>query len=441
MDPILIAEIIIVGLIIVGQFFVFVRNLGAIDRLRKLFPRSAQLEVADEAQVDLAHSETATVPQIKDQPRFSQGFREILQMTNEYLRRNKGASQSERLQEIAIRKSDSMEEAIETNLPLPLYIGLFATFTGVIIGLIKIAFVGVTDAAIQSFIGGVVVGMIGSAIGLLLTVRGNQAFKTGREIRDEGVADYFQFLRTRVIHPESAPSSQGSVQGLRDSLAAFQEGFAQYQGQMNDSLSDTLRLFRELKDVFKQIRSVEQELRGIGGTIRNNDELIEKQVAYLESYQQKAEAFSQKLGAHFQKVDQQVEVMVDENIKALDDSTKTAYLKMDQYLASLEGSDRERLARTLSEDLGKIKEEVKTLQEKSVHINAQLLERVNQDDATRQQLTATMTQMARRLEQMEQEKSGFMASPAGQVFVYTGIGAFLLAIAGGAAYLGQIFLL
>lgn len=438
MDPILIAEIVIVGLIIIGQFFVFFRNLGAIDRLRKLFPRSAQLEVLEEAQVDLEQAGTTTIPQIKDQPQFSSGFREVLSMTNEYLQRNKGASQGERLQEIAIHKSDSMEEAIESNLPLPLYIGLFATFTGVIIGLVKIGITGVSDAAIQSFIGGVVVGMIGSAIGLILTVRGNQVFRSGREVRDQGVEEYFQFLRTRVIHPEAAPVS-GSVKGLRDSLAAFQDGFAQYQGQMNESLGDTLRLFRELKDVFKQIRSVEQELRGIGGTVKYNDELIQHQVSYLESYQQKAEVFTQKLGDHFQKVDQQVEVMVDENIKALNDRTQTAYLKMDQYLASIDGTDRERMAKALAEDLGKIKDEVKTLQEKSVHINAQLLERVNQDEITRQQITTTMGQLSQRLQRMDAENRGFMASPAGQVFIYTGIGAFLLAIAGGAMYMGQTF--
>ena len=438
MDPILIAEIAIVGLIILGQFYVFVRNLGAISQLRKLFPRSTQLEVTEEAQVDLEYNDTITVPQIKDQPRFSTAFREVIHMTNEYLRRNKGASQGERLQEIAVHKSDSMEEAVETNLPLPLYIGLFATFTGVIIGLIKIAYTGVTDAAIQSFIGGVVIGMIGSAIGLILTVRANHVFKVGKEVRDAGIEEYFQFLRTKVIHPEAAPV-QGTVKGLRESLSAFQSGFVQYQGQMNESLTDTLRLFRELKDVFKQIRSLEQEIKGIGSSIRNNDDLLEKQVAYLSSYQQKAESFSLKLGDHFKKVDQQVETLVDQNIQALESSTQTAYLKMDQYLATLEGSDRESMAKALTQDLAKIKDEVQTLQEKSVYINAQLLDRVSQDEQSRKVLSATVNQLNQRLTQLDKEGRGFMATPAGQVFIYTGIGAFILGIFGGAMFIMQSF--
>lgn len=440
MDPILLAEIIIVGLIIVGQIFVFLRNSQAIGRLGKLFPQASLLDVTEEAQVDLNAVDTITVPQLKDHPRFSQGFRDILQMTNDYLRRNKGASQAERLQEIAQRKAESMEGAIETNLPLPLYIGLLATFTGVIMGLVKIAIVGVTDAAIQGFIGGVVIGMIGSAIGLLLTVRSNQSFKVRKEDCDEGLEDYFQFLRTKVVHPEASPVS-GSVKGLRDSLAAFQDGFAQYQGQMNESLGDTLRLFRELKDVFKQIRTVEQEISGIGQAVLTNDQLIERQVAYLDNYQQKAEAFTRKLAENFQRVDQQVNTLVDENIKALDESTKTAYLKMDQYLASLDGGDRQALARSLSEDLGRIKDDVKTLQEKSVHINAQLLERVEDETQSRQLLSAAVQQMNLRLEQMDRDQRGFLGSTAGQIFLYTGIAAFSLGIVSAGMYLVETLMI
>ena len=116
MDLTFLIEIIVVGLIIVGQFWVFFRNLEATRRLGGLFPSFQQLEVEEESEAGFAL--------LKDSKRFSIDFRDIVQMTNDYLMRNKGSSQGERLQEIAERKSDSMEEAIETNLPLPLYIGL-----------------------------------------------------------------------------------------------------------------------------------------------------------------------------------------------------------------------------------------------------------------------------------------------------------------------------
>ena len=435
MDPIFVIEIVIVGIIILGQFWVFFRNLQAIGRLGKIFPGAKFLAVQEEAQVDLQATDTVLVPQLQESGRFSIEFREILQMTNDYLRRNKGASQGERLQEIAERKSLSLEDSIETNIPLPLYIGLLATFTGVIIGLIQIAMDGVSDAAIQSFIGGVVIGMIGSAIGLALTVRSNQAFKEKKEDRDEGMEGYFQFLRTQVIHPEAAPV-QGSVKGLRDSLAAFQDGFAKYQHQMNESLGDTLRLFRELKDVFKQIRSVEQELKGISTFIQTNDDLIQKQARYLDSYVEKAEKYTQKLGHSMDTVDKQVEALVAENIRTLDQSTKSAWVKMDQYLASLEGSDQKAFARALSTDLSKIKDDLKNIEEKSLQVNTQLLERLSSEEQSRKVLTATVGQLSNQLQGMD-IKGGLMSSPVIQIFVYTGIAAFLVGIGSGVAYIIQ----
>ena len=409
MDPIFLIEIIIVGLIIVAQFWVFFRNLGAIDRLGKLFPQSSQLEVKEETQVDLEAADTTSVPQLQSKRSFSSEFRDVLQMTNDYLTRNKGASQGERLQEIAERKSDSLEEAIETNLPLPLYIGLLATFTGVIIGLIKIAMVGVTDSAIQSFIGGVVIGMIGSATGLTLTVLSNRSFKEKKENRDAGMESYFQFLRTRVFHPESAPV-QGSVKGLRDSLAAFQTGFAQYQTQMNDSLGETLRMFRELKDAFKQVRSVGQELQGLGAIMRNNEEVMEKQAQYFATYQQKADAFTRKLSENLQQVDQKLDQTVTQNIQSLQQSTQASYLKMDEYLASLDATDKQQFATALNDNL-------------------------QQEVQSRKALMETVSQLKSKLQEMEENSSGVLSNGLIQTFIYTGIAAFIIGIGSGAVYI------
>lgn len=436
MDPVFIAEIGIVGLIIVVQFGVFFRNLGLIRKLGKLFPEAHRLHLKKGGETDAGYSTATTIPQLEDNPSFTEGFRDIIAMTNAYLSRNKGSSQGERLQEIAEHKSESMEEAIETNLPLPLYIGLIATFTGVIIGLIKIAFEGVSDQAIQSFIGGVVVGMIGSASGLLLTVRSNGAFKSNKERRDEGIEGYFQFLRTQVFHPEAAPV-QGSIKDLRESLAAFQDGFAQYQGQMNESLGETLRLFGDLKDVFKQLRSMEQELRGLGNAVQLNDEMIQRQARYMETYNQKAQEFSRKLEESMGQTDRQIQALVSQNIQSLDQSTKAAYVKMDQYLASLEGGDRQSFVRSLSQDLARIKDDVKTLQEKSVEVNVKLLERLAHEEESRRQMGETIQQINQQM--AAGQKQGVLNSGAGQAFVYTGIVAFLMAIVGGGYYLVQLF--
>ena len=284
MDTFFLVEIGIVAVIVVLQFIVFFRNNIAISRLESIFPSSSLLKSKT---VGLTEDSTSpilgddTIDLIEENPRFSRTFGEIVETTNAYLTRNKGQADFDILQDLAEHKSYSQEDSIESNVALPLYIGLLCTFTGVILGLIRIAQTGVSDDAITAFIGGVLIGMIGSAVGLALTVRSNYVFKEARKVRDSKQYDYLTFLRENII-PTLSKSADSSVGALRDNLAHFNEGFAKYQTHMNESLSETLKLFHELKDVFTKIRQIERGLNGMGNFIKSNDGLIEKQIAYID---------------------------------------------------------------------------------------------------------------------------------------------------------------
>ncbi len=432
MDPIFLAELVIVGVIIAIQFIVFFRNNQAIGQLENLYPKATGLTTQSQP----AESGGGQIDLILENPAFSGTFREIVRTTNAYLTKNRGAADFDILKEIAERRSHSQERAIDANITLPLYIGLLCTFIGVIIGLVKIAVVGVSDAAIQSFIGGVLIGMVGSAMGLTLTVRSNHRFRGARQARDNEQYNYFTFLRTHILPALRRDPSQ-PVAALRENLAAFNEGFAQYQEHVNSSLGETLRLFSELKSVFNQIRGIEQGLSGIGHFLQANDGLIDRQVAYLDSYAQKAEAFTHKLGDHFQRTDRQVATLVDENIRALDQSTKAAYVKMDQYLSGLDGGDSKAFVEALTRDLDKIRGNVATLQEKSLEVNARLLEQLSRDTESRDDLAAQVRVLTAKLEQTLAHPGGFMNSMAFQFFVYAGTAAFVLGIIGGAIFLAS----
>lgn len=432
MDPIFLAELIIVGVIILIQFIVFFRNNQATDLLEDLYPKATGLAT----QAQPAESGGGQIDLILDNPGFSSTFREIVRTTNAYLTKNRGAADFDILKEIAERRSHSQERAIESNITLPLYIGLLCTFTGVIIGLVKISIVGVSDAAIQSFIGGVLIGMVGSAMGLSLTVRSNHRFRNAKQTRDNEQYNYFTFLRTNIL-PALRRDPLQPANALRENLAAFNEGFAQYQESVNSSLGESLRLFGELKSVFNQIRGIEQGLSGIGHFLQANDGLIDRQVAYLDSYAQKAEVFTRKLGDHFQQTDRQVAALVDENIRTLDQRTRTAVVKMDQYLATLDGSDSKAFAEAINRDLDKIRGNVATLQEKSLEVNARLLEQLNRDTESRDDLTEQVRIMNAKLEQSLAHPGGFMNSMAFQFFVYAGAAAFVLSIIGGAIFVAS----
>lgn len=442
MDTLFLVEMGIVAVIVVIQFFVFFRNSAAINGLSSIFPKASALKSKN---VPVSESGedgaliSGTIELVEENPGFSQTFQNILRNTNAYLTRNKGAADFDMLKDMAEDKSYSKEEGIESNVALPLYIGLLCTFTGVIIGLIKISIEGVSNDAIQSFVGGVLIGMIGSAVGLGLTVLSNLRFKESKNVRDERLYDYFSFLRSQIL-PTLKKDADQPIDTLRDNLAAFNDGFARYQSHMNDSLTETLRLFKELKGVFGQIRSIEQGLNGMGNFLQVNDSLIDRQVAYIDSYSKKAEEFSEKLGTHFGQVNRKMETVVGENIQALERSTQAAYVKMDQYLASIGNTDNKAFAEALNKDLNKIRGDVELLQNKSLEVNTRLLEHLGKESHSVIELTDKMNTLDSRLSSVATaQNSSFMNSGAFQFFVYSGVAAFLTGIGCGVIYLINTF--
>lgn len=135
-------------------------------------------------------------------------FRNILDATNKYLKSNKGAAADFNiLQDITERISNSEEESISNVISLPLFIGLMGTFLGVIIGLIFI-FLGsdgnssqiITEETIQKFLGGVLIAMCGSLMGLFLTTLNNSLFfKEAKSNRDKAKNIYYNFLQSELL--------------------------------------------------------------------------------------------------------------------------------------------------------------------------------------------------------------------------------------------------
>jgi len=208
---------------------------------------------------------------------------------------------------------------------------------------------------------------------------------------------------------------------------------------MNNSLQETLTLFRDLKGVFQQIRSLEQGLSSMGQFLQANDGLIERQVAYIETYTRKAEEFSQRLGHHFAQVDRKMEQLVDDNLKAIDHSAQAAYMKMDQYLSSLEHGERRAFAEALNKDLTEIRSDVANIQRRSLEINERLLHNVTDGKSAYQSMTEEIRALNARMDKVISGNNSFMDSPTFKFFVVAGTLAFIVGLISGGMYLINLF--
>lgn len=364
-------EIGIVALILLLQLQVFIKNRKGIKEVASLFPEGHLLRLdTDEEEGTLLAD--PSIPQIAKNSQFSSYFKAILQTTNAYLRQKKGRITLDILTEMTDRQMQAQEKSVGGRMPLPLYIGLFCTFSGVIIGLVKIAMVGVSDAAIQSFIGGVLIGMLGSATGLVLTILSNAAFSQAKEIRDRARFDYDSFVIGHLLPEEEPQKEEVKVNEMKENLEAFHKGFGQYQQYMNESLGETLRLFYDLEKVFKEVRTVEKGLTGMGNFFDQNEGLIQQQAQYIDTYAQHARALTDKLNSHFAHVDTQLEQLIQQNMKALDEKTQEAYQRMETYLGSLELGHSRALADALNLDLSHLHHGMDRMQQQLSNLQRQM---------------------------------------------------------------------
>ncbi|QHT67861.1 hypothetical protein GXP67_15040 [Rhodocytophaga rosea] len=384
-DVVTLLEILCIGIILILQIYQYRLNLSKINHLEEIYPETG-LEV-----VDIEEAEGLKL--INQNGNFNEGFVRILSATNLYLQKNRGnAADFNILRDISERESEALENEIESNIALPLYIGLMGTFVGVIIGLLEITFFEeIKDSSIQSFLGGVLIGMGGSACGLLLTTLGNYYFKKARLSRDRNKNNYYTFLQAELL-PSLTSDMAASLSSLKNNLDAFNQEFSEnissfkgtvsgitqnlslqkefletlqrgsYQqivqanvevfskiekslpvleqfirsiGEANILTEQAKSSFSAIKQIMDDLRGFREGIQGLGKYMQENDNLIEKQVRYLNSYIQTAGQATDHMGKHFDKVDDAVTRFVEKRIQTLMEDSRKAAVQIEDYFARM----------------------------------------------------------------------------------------------------------
>lgn len=452
MDLIILVEVFIIIIIAGFQFNYYSSNLRKIYTLESLYPEK-HLEIVS------VPDKEGYVELINLHKTFSEGFRTIASATNLYLHKNKGAAADFNiLRDISERESEAMENEIDATLALPLYIGLMGTFLGVIIGLVRIAFLeGINDVSIRTFLGGVLVGMAASALGLFLTTVSNLRFRKAKLIRDRMKNNYYTFLQAELL-PTLTSDMAASLGTLKDNLSAFNAEFATnlstFKGSVAsitenlslqkefletldrvgyntmaaanievferiekslpvfnsfiDSIKEANLLTQQAKDSFEAIRQIMNDLsgfregiNGLGQYLKENDNLIDKQVKYLNAYIDSAAYATDSMGKHFDKADDALTKFVNRRIEVLMQDSQRASIELEEYFDKLK---KENVHIELAKHIDSLKEEIKAIvgEVNSIYTNNQLFnkeiyERLAGHDATNRQLLKEMDEITKKL--------------------------------------------
>jgi len=283
--------LLLVGIVALQRHF-FLESQGNIAQLKSLFP---SFELTGE------HISTDDPEQIVI-PTGNEDFRQILLATNAYLRKNKGSVDFNIVRNITERACSAQETRVASRVSLPLYLGLMGTFLGVVSGLLTMLFNGGLsnadglDHAVNGLLGGVVLAMLVSLLGLALTTYLNAfLLKNAVAQRDEYRNRYYNFLQTELL-PTLDHSLYTALDGFKANILNFNRGF-----------SDSLKVFDN--SFGENIGYLKETIGGMAGQVKAVTENTQVQLQFLETLQ--------KIGYN---------KMAEANIKVFDQLQKAAPL-------------------------------------------------------------------------------------------------------------------
>lgn len=226
--------IIIIVVVIWVQLAFFLKTLVGIKTLKLLYPSVSVLGIKDDhgTQIISVHG------------KISREFSSVIDSTNAYLKENQGTVDFHIIQNLSEQVSSSKETEAASGIPTPLYVGLMGTFMGVGVGLFSLNVIGIfSEEGINSFLWGVVIAMVASFLGMLLSTVAHYKLSTAVKHKDLRKNRYYSFVQTKLL-PGMGSNIVDALGRLKGTLDNFNTVFAGNIGNINNTvinLADNLQ--------------------------------------------------------------------------------------------------------------------------------------------------------------------------------------------------------
>ncbi|HSI90169.1 MAG TPA: hypothetical protein VK927_03585 [Adhaeribacter sp.] len=418
------------------------------------------------------HQINADMVDLLEAKNASPEFAEIVSDTNEYLQNNKGASADFNiLKDISERYSETLDNEVQAGIATPLYIGLLGTFFGVSIGLFSLLLTDspdgadsetrsfITDDGIRNFLTGVVIAMVGSFCGLLLTLRGNALLKDARSRRDKLKNSYYTFLQKRLLPKLNSDmaASLGNLKSVLDSFnhdflekvanfrpiiasltdnIAIQKEFIQrldeigftkmanasitvfekvkeseemfsrflgYQQALNQTIQNGSEMAGKVKDVLGKMTKLEEAFEMVPGYLAKHDEAIMRQVQFFDRHKQELDNIANRVEQNFDEDASRLKQFMDIRMNHLERDAQNAYERWQEHFNQLNQDNIYQKILDYMQPFGKLNEQQKQLNEQQNNLartvaltNEKLLQKLEQD-ADMQRTLAEQLQITNRI--------------------------------------------
>lgn len=305
------------------QLWAFIPTLRKLDKFKGFFSNSENWKVEEKESGYAIHVENS-----------SEDLTELVGEINEYLEKNEGTTDFGIIKDKVENRLESLHEDATSKISFPTYLGLMGTFFGVWIGLqsfkIGVDKAGVSDEIVSALIGGVIVSMVTSLIGLVLMMWGNA--KAGDVLKKvEGDKNkFFDFIQVRLM-PVLGTSMVSALNKLHRTINTFEPAFKGVIGEFKDAFSECTETLRgtfgeKVQLLTSAVETMGKNMSLINENVKMQEQLLKimqqrETLKTLESFVVAAEKFD-AVTTSIAKLSEVKEELADSSVKLVEAQTK-----------------------------------------------------------------------------------------------------------------------
>jgi uncharacterized membrane-anchored protein YhcB (DUF1043 family) len=175
----------------------------------------------------------------------------IIDSINNYLEKNKGAvSDYHLMKDIVERNTNTAEEEIQTQVPVPIFLGLMGTMVGIIMGVLILIFSGGLDAlfnlngtndtnsgleGVKALLGGVGVAMITGIVGILFNTISTRNFRNAKIEVEKNKNTFLSWMQAELL-PNLSNNTSSALVNMTRQLSDFNQAFADNTQEFQNTL-------------------------------------------------------------------------------------------------------------------------------------------------------------------------------------------------------------
>ena len=238
--------------------------------------------------ISLNEDDENDMSQLKQVGANGSDLNKLIQQINHYISKTKGTTDFAIIQNKVERFLSLRFEQATSRIAFPTYIGLMGTFAGVLMGIMGFLYGisnenGISDKAITNLLGGIIVSMLTSFLGLCLTTKNSASSSNARKQIEENKNEFYDFIQTELM-PTLDVSMVTAISKLHDTVDKFGPAFDRIIDKFHTTFEECTKAFGN--DFKEQVKAVSGAVFVMGKNmdkINLNIELQSKLIHSLES--------------------------------------------------------------------------------------------------------------------------------------------------------------